>query len=275
MRGVLWCAQLRKKILGVPLESGLCVCVCSQKIKTMRGLHHAAVETSRSGVLLLVRGPHGSASYPSIRALGFQVSIQSGSMRCLFLSKWVQIFVSLYWWCDCFWENPLLVCQTGNRICLSKGPCCSLKFVCVVGALSCVLSGVPSSLGFFFLRYGWTSSKIWWCVLFFSSKNSVCVVLSLCYCRGASQSGACSRYQWDCVLWIFGAPPGGAGCCSLFLNAFVEIPSEILRLLFWKVHQESCMWTFLADFLQLSQSIDAFKRHSSFHPDFSFQKKNR
>ena len=55
---------------------------------------------------------------------------------------------SLYWWCDCFSENPLLVCQTGNRIYLSKEPYCSLKFVHVV-AISCVLSRVPSSLWFF------------------------------------------------------------------------------------------------------------------------------
>ena len=96
VHGVLWCSQLLKKNLGVPLESGLCMYVCSLKIKTVRGLLHAAVKTSRGGVFLLVRGPYGSAGCPSIRALGFQVSIQSGNMRCLFLSKWVQIFVSLY-----------------------------------------------------------------------------------------------------------------------------------------------------------------------------------
>ena len=106
---VLWCSQLLKKILGVPLESGLCMYVYSLKIKTVRGLLHAAVKTSWGGVFLLVHGPHGSAGCLSIRALGFQVSIQSGNMRCLFLSKWVQIFVSLHWWCDCFSENPHLV----------------------------------------------------------------------------------------------------------------------------------------------------------------------
>ena len=89
---VLWCSQLLKKNLGVPLESGLCMYMYSLKIKTVCGLLHAAVKTSRGGVFLLVRGPHGSAGCPSIRALGFQVSIQSGNMRCLFLSKWVQIF---------------------------------------------------------------------------------------------------------------------------------------------------------------------------------------
>ena len=73
------------KILGVPLESGLCMYVYSLKIKTVRGLLHVAVKTSYGGVFMLVHGPHGSAGCLSIRALGFQVSIQSGNMRCLFL----------------------------------------------------------------------------------------------------------------------------------------------------------------------------------------------
>ena len=66
VHGVLWCSQLLKKNLGVPLESGLCMYVCSLKIKTVRGLLHAAVKTSRGGVFLLVHGPHGSADCPSL-----------------------------------------------------------------------------------------------------------------------------------------------------------------------------------------------------------------
>ena len=37
-------------------------------------------------------------------------------------------------------------------------------------------------------------------MLLFFFKKFVSVVFSLCDCRGASQSSACSRYQWECVL---------------------------------------------------------------------------
>lgn len=53
---------------------------------------------------------------------------------------------------------------------------------------------------------------------------------------------------------------------------FVEFPSETPMLLFWKVHQESCMWTLFSKFPTYFQTIVAFKRISTSHLDFSIPK---
>lgn len=133
-----------KKILGVPLESGLCMYVCSLKIKTVRGLLHAAVKTSRGGVFLLVRGPHGSAGCPSIRACCRESSLKWTVHAIPFLSFCViEKSIPMVRLCSLallekFWfffpKNPL---QKSDSKCLLRPDlCATLLFLDAVGCFS-------------------------------------------------------------------------------------------------------------------------------------------
>ena len=103
----------------------------------------------RSGALPLVHGPYGSAVCPSIRALGFQVSIQSGSMRCLFLLKWVQIFVSFH---------PIVHTMLHKKIW-----CSPLSSRTASSSIWCML---PLSKGVRVVDFWWLlfQTKVWLCL---------------------------------------------------------------------------------------------------------------